>query len=212
MELGDKVWAKNPNITLGYAGKKGDRKYNPWVDTTSNRSFWAYLIPGVGQVIALADYATGYKEYDSSPIGQELQFLADSDPDPETPINKFIGGSTNPPQRAIMVEFKKGDEIGVYTGVTKYAGGVEYVQVVTELRGYTGSGNDFPVAGKVWFRADDVSNNLKAIGVKSSTSLTGNSDTGTGNGNGNSNNTIWYVVGAILLSLVGFFIWKSNKK
>ncbi|NBA76818.1 hypothetical protein GOQ04_14770 [Emticicia sp. ODNR4P] len=209
MQQGDKVRCVNINGAVGFAGELDGRKYNPWVDTTSNRSFLTYLIPFVGQAMGAIDLATGYQEYDSSAIGQELKFLAESDPDPSSPMHLFIGGETHENERRKMVEFEKGDDIGVYTGRSKYKGGVEYVQVVTELRGYTGTGNDFLVYGNVWYRAEDVTNEKVTTSNKK---LTGNTDTGTGNGNGNSNNTIWYVVGAILLSLVGFFIWKSNKK
>lgn len=209
MEQGDKIWCINPNKAVGFAGQLNDRKYNPWVDTTSNRSFFSYLIPFVGQAMGIIDFATGYQEYDSSPIGQELKFLADSEPDPTSPMHLFIGGETHENERRRMVEFEKGDEIGIYTGKSKYKNGIEYVQVVTELRGYTGTGNDFLVYGNVWYRADDVSNGKPKTSTKSAT---GNTDTG-GNGSGNSSNLVTYVLGFIGFSLLVFVLFKLfNKK
>ena len=209
MEQGDKVWCINPNKAVGFAGQLNDRKYNPWVDTTSNRSFFTYLIPFVGQAMGAIDFATGYQEYDSSAIGQELKFLADSEPDPTSPMHLFIGGETHENERRLMVEFEKGDEIGVYTGKSKYKNGIEYVQVVTELRGYTGTGNDFLVYGNVWYRADDVGNGRPKTTNKS---VTGNTDTG-GNGNGNSSNLLTYVLGFVGVTVIGFLLFKLfNKK
>lgn len=203
MQQGTILLAKDKTNTIGYAGKKDGVLYDPWVNTT----------------ISGGIFADGWTEL---PILEQLKLLEDSEPS-DTPMNLFIGGDTNPPQRSLKVEFAFGKEIGTFTGKVAYLNGIAYVQVKTEIRAYIKKkGDDYPVFASVWFRKQDVTDSQGELAdiadaetnpqVKENlkTQLTGNSNTG--NGNGNSNNTIWYVVGAILLSLVGFFIWKSNKK
>ena len=223
MKQGDILYAKSLRFTA-FAGKKEERKYNPWVDTTSNRNFLTYLIPGVGQVIGLVDFATGYQQYDDSPIGNELKFLSESDPD-TVPMQLFIGGSTHPPQRKLLVEFEFGDVVGVFAGKTKYLGGVAYVQVAVEIRGYTGSGDDFPVPALVWVRLSDVSNNQDELTQLAEQGQSGNVDTktlkeklskaptsATGSGSGSDSNNGGSKTGLILgliagVVLIGVTIW-----
>lgn len=205
MKQGDILLATDKTMTIGYAGIANGVLYNPWVDTT----------------ISGGIFSDGWTEL---PILEQLKLLDDSEPS-DTPMNLFIGADTNPPQRSLKVEFKFGKTIGTFTGKVAYLNGTAYVQVKTQIRAYIKKkGDDYPVFASVWFRKQDVTDSQSELvdiadaesnpEVKKNLKkeLTGNSDTGTGNGNGNSNNTIWYVVGAILLSLVGFFIWKSNKK
>ena len=227
MKQGDILYAKSLKFTA-FAGKKDQRKYNPWVDTSSNRSFWKYLIPGVGQVIGLVDFATGYQEYDDSPIGNELKFLAESDPD-TVPMQLFIGGSTHPPQRKLLVQFEFGDTVGVFAGKTKYLGGIAYIQVAVEIRGYTGSGDDFPVPALVWIRLSDVSDDQNELTTLAENGQSGNVDpeklkqklsnvpasvTGSDSGNskGSSTGLIIGIIAAVVL--VGVTIWAliSRKK
>ena len=91
MKQGDILYAKSLRFTA-FAGKKEERKYNPWVDTTSNRNFLTYLIPGVGQVIGLVDFATGYQQYDDKELLTEhygamksyISYILEKNIDPKT--------------------------------------------------------------------------------------------------------------------------------
>ncbi|KAL6953720.1 hypothetical protein U1Q18_050164 [Sarracenia purpurea var. burkii] len=158
----------------------------PWYYEVETRKYVARK--ALGQVIGLVDFATGYQQYDDSPIGNELKFLAESDP----------------------------DTWACFAGKTKYLGGVAYVQVAVEIRGYTGSGDDFPVPALVWVRLSDVSNDQDELTQLAEQGQSGNVDTktlkeklskaptsatGSGSGSGSDNSSSKTGVGLLFTSI-----------
>lgn len=208
MEIGTIVYA-NAMKVYGFAGRTEERQYAPFsVDTREGNTIWRYINP-IGGGILLVDWLSGnLYEYPEGPIGDELMFLDNSQPDGTTICPLFIGGETHPNERAQKVQFDKGEEIGLFTGKSQYIGSTNYYQVAVQLRGYTGDGDDFPVIGKVWFRENDITDTGLAQKKLTETGSSTNSPSkeivtdSQSNSNSSQSSPNWLLVGGIFAGVL----------